>query len=176
AQGGRIGCPSHRPAMAQSLKLALAAPLLVTPAPVLGKQPELPPNHLCCAARGPRWQDVYATLPTWWNHSKLEEVPCGAPDFDDRLLVFKEGASCSYCRCMYDYGEKLHLNPLCCSVDKFGTPHVDATTGLQSCQPYRSAYDLTSGMVTTCELRYDLYPWSGARASSAAAPAGAEVL
>merc|ERR1712146_16681 len=93
------------------------------------------------------------------NCSAIEDpVPKG--DAENTHLT-RSGTSCSYCLCLYDDGERF-VTPPCCSVKDFGKPGINTATGYPICQPYKTTYDLATGYLRSCALRYDLYGFGAA--------------
>mmetsp|Transcript_118570 Transcript_118570/g.166721 ORF Transcript_118570/g.166721 Transcript_118570/m.166721 type:complete len:168 (+) Transcript_118570:23-526(+) len=142
----------HRMALAFLLPLQVAAMTFT----------ELPriPQHLCCASVGPRREDVRAILPEAFNHSAVRVVECMKLQTSD--FVHRVGTACSYCECLWEDGADLAGTAECCSLTNFGTPGYNQITGYTTCQKYKQTYNLKTGIVRSCELRYDMYSFKSA--------------
>eukprot|EP00931_Biecheleriopsis_adriatica_P088051 TRINITY_DN62440_c0_g1_i1.p1 TRINITY_DN62440_c0_g1~~TRINITY_DN62440_c0_g1_i1.p1 ORF type:complete len:170 (+),score=24.96 TRINITY_DN62440_c0_g1_i1:47-556(+) len=142
--------------MAPSRLLLSAALLEVATCMPADKLPKIP-QHLCCAGIGPRREDVRAILPEAFNHTAVRAVQCTAIGADDH--IHRVGTACHFCLCLYDDGADLQdpNTAPCCSLTNFGSPGINQATGYTTCQKYVQTFDLETGMVRSCELRYDLY-------------------
>ncbi|CAK9115743.1 unnamed protein product [Durusdinium trenchii] len=136
------------------------------------------PQHLCCASVGPNPEDVRAMLPEAFNHSAVRIVECTKLSGTD--FVHRVGTACSYCMCLWEDGADLQTSAECCSLTNFGTPGYNTATGYTTCQKcyaqkmlrnqwdkvellrYKQTYNLKTGVVRSCELRYDMYSFKSA--------------
>ncbi|CAJ1328955.1 unnamed protein product [Effrenium voratum] len=147
---------------------AVALLLLLQAKAVAGKTFPKIPQHLCCATVGPNPEDVRAMLPEAFNHSAVRTVECTKLSGTD--FIHRVGTACSYCMCLWEDGGDLST-PQCCSLTNFGTPGYNTATGYTTCQKYKQTYNLKTGVVRSCELRYDMYSFkSAARRWSLLAP------
>merc|ERR1711865_309282 len=149
-----------------------------------------PEQHVCCAANaGPGRGGVEAVLPEAWNHSAMQRVNCTNIEepvpkkmratksgfTQENVHLTRSGTSCSYCLCLYDDGESF-VEPPCCSVKDFGKPGINKVSGYPICQTHKTTYNLKTGFMRACALRYDLYAFGKANSGRPLARPGPCVL
>merc|ERR1711924_82796 len=87
-------------------------------------------------------------------------------EMEENVHIKRKGTVCGFCLCRYDDGDNFEYRDRCCSAKDFGEPGVNAETGYENCQRYKKMYNLDTGGLRTCPLRYDLYPFAKAAHSN----------